>query len=72
MKDKKKINQATYAVFQLTQVDIDSLLGYSIFCPYKGMGDQILKNQYTLERMIVWLINPLEFNLRQFNPSEKK
>ena len=26
----------------------------------------------TLERTIVWLINLLEFNLRQFNPSEKK
>ena len=35
------------------------------------MDDQIFKNQYTLERMIVWLINPLEFNLRQFSPSEK-
>ena len=26
---------------------------------------------FNLERMIVQLINPLEFNLRQFNPSEK-
>ena len=46
-------------------------MGYSIFYPYKGMGDQIFKNQYTLERMVVWLISPLKFNLRQFNPSER-
>ena len=44
-------------------------LGYSIFYLYRGMDDQIFKNQYTLERMIVWLINPLEFNLRRkFSP----
>ena len=35
------------------------------------MEDQIFKNQYALERMIVWLINTLEFNLRQFCPLEK-
>ena len=38
---------------------------------FRGMDDQIFKNQYTLERMIVWLINPLEFNLRQFDPWKK-
>ena len=37
-------------------------MGYFIFYPYRGMSDQICKNQYALERMIVWLINPLEFN----------
>ena len=35
------------------------------------MEDQIFKNQYALERVIVWLINPLEFNLGQFCPLEK-
>ena len=35
------------------------------------MDDQIFKNQYVLERMIVWLINPMELNLSRFNLSEK-
>ena len=35
------------------------------------MDNQIFKNQYAVERMIVWLINPLELNLRQFDPLEK-
>ena len=35
------------------------------------MDNQFFKNQYTLERMIVWLINPLESNLRKFNTLEK-
>ena len=39
---------------------------YSIFYPYKGMDKQTFKNQYALERMIVWLINPLELNARWF------
>ena len=33
------------------------------------MDDQIFKNQYALERMIVKF--PLELNLRRFDPSEK-
>ena len=33
------------------------------------MDDQIFKNQYALERMIVK--SPLELNLRRFDPSEK-
>ena len=36
------------------------------------MDDQTFKNQCTLERTIVWLINTLESNLRWFDPSEKK
>ena len=47
------------------------LMGYSIFRPHRGMDNQIFKDQYVLERMIVWLINPLELNLCQFDPSEK-
>ena len=35
------------------------------------MDNQIFKNQYVLERMIVWLVIPLELNLCQFDPSEK-
>ena len=37
------------------------------------MDDQIfkIKNQYVLERMIVWLTNPLELNLCQFDSSER-
>ena len=35
------------------------------------MDDQIFKNQCILERMIVWLINPLELNLCWSDPSEK-
>ena len=35
------------------------------------MDNQNFKNQYVLERMVVWLINPLELNLSQFNLSEK-
>ena len=35
------------------------------------MDDQIFKNQYIMDRMIVWLINPLELNFCQFDPSEK-
>ena len=37
----------------------------------RGMEDQIFKNQCAPERMTVWLINPKEFNLRQFGPLEK-
>ena len=40
--------------------DIPYKMDYSIFHPYRGMEDQIFKNQYILERMIVWFINPLE------------
>ena len=47
-------------------------LGYSIFYPYRGMDDQIFKNQCALERMIVWHLNPLEFILRQFEIPQKK
>ena len=50
--------------------DIPYKMGYSIFHPYRGMDDQIFKNQYVLERMIVWLINPLELNLDWFNPGK--
>ena len=39
-------------------------MGYSIFCQYKGMDNQIFKHQCTPERMAVWLINTLELNLR--------
>ena len=40
---------------------------------YRGMDNQIFKNQYTQEKMIVvWLINPVELNLRQFSLLEKK
>ena len=35
------------------------------------MDNKIFKNQYALERMIAWLINPLELNLCQFDLSEK-
>ena len=35
------------------------------------MDNQIFKNQYVLERMIVWLINPLELNLCWFDSSER-
>ena len=45
-------------------------IAYSIFYPYRGMDDQIFKNQYILERMI-WLWNPLELILSWFDPSEK-
>ena len=31
---------------------------YSIFYPYRGMDDQIFKNQCILEKMIVWLCWP--------------
>ena len=41
-------------------------MGYSIFYPYRGMRDQIFRNKYVLERMVVWLINPLELNYCQF------
>ena len=34
------------------------------------MDEQTLKNQYIRERMIVWLINPLELNLCQLDSSE--
>ena len=34
------------------------------------MDEQIFKNHYALERMIVWFINPLELNARWFDPSE--
>ena len=64
----KKYN-TIYSVNNVASIQVQ--LGYSIFYPYRGIDAQILKNQYALERMIVWLINPLEFNLRQFNPSEK-
>ena len=45
-------------------------MGYSIFYPYRGMDEQTFKNQYALERMVVWFINPLELNARWFNLSE--
>ena len=35
------------------------------------MDNQIFKNQYALNKMIVWLKNALEFNPRQFNRLEK-
>ena len=35
------------------------------------MDNQFFKNQYILERMIVWLINLLESNLRKFNTLKK-
>ena len=35
------------------------------------MDSQFLKTNTPWERMIVWLINPLEFNLRKFNSLEK-
>ena len=35
------------------------------------MDNQFFKNQYVLERMIVWLTNPLELNLCQFDSSER-
>ena len=34
------------------------------------MDDQVFKNQYVLERMTVWLINPLELNFSWFHLSE--
>ena len=46
-------------------------MGYSIFHQYMGIDDQIFENQYVLEKMIVWLINPQELNLSRFDPSEK-
>ena len=46
-------------------------MGYSIFYPYTGMDDQSFRNQYALERIIIWLMNFLELNHRQFNPLEK-
>ena len=36
------------------------------------MDIQFFKNQYALERMIVWPISSLEFNLRQFEIPQKK
>ena len=32
------------------------------------MDEQIFKNQYNLDRIIVWLINPLEMKLGWFDP----
>ena len=36
----------------------------------QGYGRPNFKNQYALERMIVWFINPLELNLTRFDPLE--
>ena len=35
------------------------------------MDDQIVKNQYVLEKKIVWLISHLELNLCRFDSSER-
>ena len=35
------------------------------------MDNQFFKNQYTLERMIAWLINPLQSYLRKLDLLEK-
>ena len=35
------------------------------------MDDQVFKNQYVLERMILWLINLLKLNVIRVSPSEK-
>ena len=35
------------------------------------MNNQISKNEYVLDKMIVWLINLLELNLCRFDSSER-
>ena len=70
----KKLDPNNYRpIFLLSNISqlYEKTMGCSIFYPYKGMDDQISKNQYILQRTIVWLINPLELNLRWFDPSEK-
>ena len=39
---------------------------------FLSSDDQIGFNECVQERMIVWLITPLELNLRRFDPSEEK
>ena len=36
------------------------------------MDNQIFKNQYAQERMIVWLKNPVELNLKMIQSLGKK
>ena len=70
----KKLDPNNYRpIFLLSNISqlYEKTMGCSIFYPYKGMDDQISKNQCILQRTIVWLINPLELNLRWFDPSEK-
>ena len=45
-------------------------IGLFHFSSIQGYGRPNFKNQYSLERMTVWFINPLELNLTQFDPLE--
>ena len=45
-------------------------LGYSIFYPYRVMGDQFLKtNKPWMKKMIVWLTNTLEWAIPEKIPN---
>ena len=50
---------------------LNSKMDYFIFYPCRGMDEEIFKNKYPLEKMIVWLINLLKSNPGWFDLQEK-